>query len=322
MLLGRLLKDPITVQYLGTAYTRPCLEAIRSLVQQRVPVSTIKLLTGFSGQSAKHAFLIKTELDELIAIRPGFTSGYSGEGPRGLASALQIFDAFGFAVEEHVVPLLLLNRIESAALTVQDLKQLDASMPVMPMRLHDYIYEAGLHHLHLGAKLRAFEPVIPFGLIDERLADLAVGFFEDPNARLITAYARLEGIIKNRTGLRGAAHKLFSAAFEGPTAKLTWLGIDPSEQIGRAALFKSIYQTYRNRRVHNEVRSDDRKDVAELLLLNNLFVLESSAVTNPTDAGTATDCSVKLRKSSSASATATDAKLAAPRSLQRTRDAN
>ncbi|MEK0363876.1 TIGR02391 family protein [Pseudomonas sp. CBC3] len=279
MLLERFLKEPISIQYLGTAFTQPCLEAIRSLIQHRIPISTIKLLTAPEGQSSRHGFLMGTEQDELIAIRPGFTSGYCGEGPRGLASALQILSAFEFQVEEHVVTLRLLNRLESAALTTQDLKFLDTSTQLTPTRLHNYIYEAGMQGRSLGTALRTFEPIIPFGIIDERLADLAIRFFEDPNARLINGYARLEGFIKNRTGLSGAANKLFSAAFEGPTPKLRWLDLDPSEQIGRAGLFKSAYQTYRNRRVHNEVDPNDRLDLAELLLLNNLFVLESCAVT-------------------------------------------
>lgn len=280
-MFGRLPKEPITVQYLGTEYTQPCLEAVRTLMQQRVSISAVRLLTGLEGRSARHGFLITTELDELIAIRPGFSSGYIGEGPRGLASALQIFDAFGFAVEEHRVPLPLLTRIDGARLTEHDLARIEASVPVMPTRLHDYIYDAGAYHRPLNATLREFEPTIPFGIIDGRLADLAIGFFEDPNSRLMSGYARLEGIIKKRTGLRGAASKLFSSAFEGTAARLTWLGIDPSEQIGRSALFRSVYQTYRNRRVHNEAPSDEAMDLAELLLLNNLFILESSAVVNP-----------------------------------------
>ncbi|PCD01152.1 TIGR02391 family protein [Halopseudomonas pelagia] len=278
MQFERFAKEPLAIQYLGTEYTQPCLDALRSLIQLRVPISQVKLLTASEGQTNIHGFLISTELDELIAIRPGFSSGYPDEGSRGLATAIELLRTFRFEVEEYSVSGKLLARVKRAALTLQDLKFLESANPIMPIGLDDYVYDAGLFGRPPGVFLRGFEPCIPLALIDERLADLVVDFFEHSNARLMSGYARLEVIIKNRTGLNESAGKLFRAAFDGTSPYLMWPEIDQGERVGRVGLFVSVYQTYRNRRAHNEVVANEHLDLTELLLLNNLFVLERSAV--------------------------------------------
>ncbi|MCY1523989.1 hypothetical protein D9M68_589040 [compost metagenome] len=266
------------IQYLGTEYTQPCLDALRILIQQRNLTDPVRMLTEKSGSPIRHAFLITTETQELIFVRPGFTSGYNGEGPRGLALALRLLDAFDFHVEEHIVSSKVMDRILSATLTQQDLMNLESSIKVLPSRLYDYAYDVGMHSRPPAAALRSFEPIIPFGIIDDRIADLAIHFFKDTNAQLLTGYSRLESLIRNRTGLSGAGSKLFSAAFRGSPPLLGWPDIDPNEQAGRANLFISVFQAYRNRRAHNELTADQKHDLAELLLLNNLYLLERTAV--------------------------------------------
>ncbi|SDT89129.1 TIGR02391 family protein [Halopseudomonas salegens] len=278
MLLERFSKELPTIQYLGTEYTQPCLNALRSLIQSRVPISQVRLLTADAGHSKIHGFLISTELDELIAIRPGFASGYPGEGPKGLASAIKLLQYFRFEIEEYSVPHNLLSRIERAALTLKDIRFIDSATPIMPIRLHDYVYGAGMFEQPPCFSLRGFEPSIPLALIDDRLADLVIDFFEHSSARLMSGYARLEVLIKDRTGLNKTASDLFQAAFGGASPLLIWPDISRGEQEGRLLLFKSVYQTYRNRRAHSEVEPSERHDLAELMLLNNLYILESSVV--------------------------------------------
>ncbi|MFZ6049543.1 TIGR02391 family protein [Pseudomonas sp. CR3202] len=266
------------IQYLGTEYTQPCLEALRVLIQQRPQINLVRVLTEKSGSPVRHAFLITTETQELIFIRPGFTSGYQGEGPRGFASALLLMKSFDLHIEEHIVPSRVLDRILTATVTPQDLMDLQKSIAVLPTRLYEYIYNVGAHEALPTNTLRSFSPVIPFGIIDDRIADLAIHFFKDANAQLLTGYSRLESLIRNRTGLSGAGSKLFSAAFRGSPPLLGWPDIDPNEQAGRANLFVSVYQAYRNRRAHNEIIEDQKKELAELLLLNSLYLLERTAI--------------------------------------------
>lgn len=175
-MLERFIKEPYEgPQYLGTVNSQPCLNALRTLLQQQTAISRVRLLTELVS-APRHAFLITTEIDELIAIRPGFTSGYLGEGPRALASALLLLDAFGFHVDEHVVSSRIIDRIVAASLTSKDIKEIDAVVEVRPTRLHEYIFDAGMHGRTSGQVLRAFEPVMPYALIDDRISDLALDF--------------------------------------------------------------------------------------------------------------------------------------------------
>lgn len=279
MFSDRFSTDVPTIQYIGTKYTRPCLDALKSLIQLRVPISQVKLLTANDGQIKIHGFLVITELDEIIAIRPGFASGYPGEGSRALAIAIRLLQTFDIEVEEFDVTGKLMNRLEQAALTLHDLKFLENVPPILPTRLTDYLYDAGMFGQPPGVVLRGFESCIPFALIDDRLADLVIGFFENSNARLMTGYARLEVIIKNRIGINKSASELFQAAFGGGSPVLVWPDISRGEHEGKLLLFKSVYQTYRNRRAHNEIPPNEELDLTELLLLNNLYILERSAQT-------------------------------------------
>ena len=44
--------------------------------------------------------------------------------------------------------------------------------------------------------------VVPFAIVDGRLVDLALSFWEEPDHRLVTGYRRLEDIVRERTGLQ------------------------------------------------------------------------------------------------------------------------
>jgi len=114
-------------------------------------------------------------------------------------------------------------------------------------------------------------------VIDPRLADLAVSFWDGPNDRLLTAYKRLEDVVRGRTGIRAHGSKLFSQAFLGPDARLQWPDKDKAEQVSRAQLFTASFGAFRNPRAHRESDEPAAVLLRELLAINQLFVLEGEA---------------------------------------------
>jgi hypothetical protein len=73
------------IEYHGqSGLTQSCLDAIARIFQFGARVTSARLLTACDA----HAFLLSVRESDLIAIKAGFSSGYMGEGPKGLASAL------------------------------------------------------------------------------------------------------------------------------------------------------------------------------------------------------------------------------------------
>ena len=141
------------------------------------------------------------------------------------------------------------------------------------MRWHDYIYGNTVN------LRQEFPETIPFQLIEPRLIDLALEFQDDPDKAIITAYRRLEDIVRDRSRLTGeSSAKLFSKAFQGDAPLLMWPGIETSEQQGRVSLFTGTYMAFRNRRAHREPEPDRSGALQEFLLINHLFKLEAEAV--------------------------------------------
>ncbi|MHB9145804.1 MAG: TIGR02391 family protein [Symbiobacteriia bacterium] len=178
----------------------------------------------------------------------------------------------------------LLDRIDTASITEEDLRQLEASQPVRPTRWFDYIpddYWGGQGR----AVWQAFPPAIPFSIIDNRIIDLAIKFPRQPDTSLLTGYRRLEDIVRTRTGLDEHGHKLFSQAFLGEKAKLFWVNVSPGEQRGRAELFTGAYMSYRNPRAHREPEESAEGHLVEFLLLNHLYLLEARAKGRETSQG-------------------------------------
>jgi uncharacterized protein (TIGR02391 family) len=120
--------------------------------------------------------------------------------------------------------------------------------------------------------------VIPFAIIDRRLTDLALAFWDNPNDSILTGYKRLEDILRARTSIKTHGTRLFSEAFGKDESKLTWSNIDNAEHAGRAQLFTAAFMAFRNRRAHREIQHNREKELAEFLLLNQLFSLEEEAI--------------------------------------------
>lgn len=263
------------IEYHGTEITRSCLDAIVRLYQSRTAFEKVYLLSS----NKFHGFLLFLECNRVVAIKVGFSSGYPGEGPRGLATALRFFLKLNIPISEYKVNDSLLNRLNASALTKADLEKLDKSSPIPGSRWYDYIYEFDLDENNRNIEFREqFLYEVPIRIIDLRILDLALSLPKDPDAILMAGYRRLEEILKKRCGLEeGNGVKLFEKVFEGKNAILYWPDIIDSEIDGRIKLFIGTFKAFRNSRTHKEKTYSTDEFLREFLLLNELFCLESSA---------------------------------------------
>lgn len=255
------------------------------LIQFGLSIERARILTCPGDFNVLHHAFLLTVLGDKIAVKSGFASGYSGGGPRALSFTLALLYAHEVEIEECEVSPGLMERLELSGLTVGDLRKVEEARPVHPSRWTSYVLEAhwpkrktsncrgipGIDRLWSD-----FPDVIPFSIIDDRLADLALKFNAGPDTQLLTGYRRLESIVRARTGLREHGAKLFSQAFAGKNPRLAWEGVTESEQIGRLALFTGAYMAFRNPRAHSE-RREYSVPLNEFLLLNQLFCLERDA---------------------------------------------
>jgi len=279
--------SPATCRSAGIEYhgspgtTASCIEAVERLLLYGPSVSEARLLTS---DDRRHALLLRISEVWEVAIRSGFTSGYSGEGPRGLAHVLRLLGLHRIDIGEVVVPADLLHRLDLCVLTEGDLAWLVRQRPKHGPAIYDYIHPFDRNEFGREALWRGRPPVIPFPAIDERLLDLAIGFWGDPDAALMKAFRRLEEIVRDRLAAAGmevdgkTGAKLFATAFHGDDAPLTWPGVPDSEKVGRANLFAATFAMFRNARAHREDIDDPDRAVLELLAVNQLYRLEGMAV--------------------------------------------
>jgi len=271
---------PAGIQYIGLAgVSASCIRAVRRILQYGDRVVSAKLLT--SHQS--HCLLLELDSVETMAVKSGFASGYGGEGPRALATVLNMLYAQGAEINEYKVSSDLLERLDASALTIRDLDSLDTMRPVRPNRWYDYIFDAGVEHLGAAGIWHQFDPTIPWAIIDPRIADLALNFFEDPDRSISTGFRRLEDIVRKRINDTASSVRLFAIAFQGDKSKLFWGDIDSGEHNGRGQLFSGAYMAYRNPRAHKELKDGVRAALSEFVLLNQLYVLEGEAIERPSE---------------------------------------
>ncbi len=263
------------IQYAGEpGISGACLTAVMRLLQFGDRITLARILSC----SNEHCLLLTVNVGDLIAVKSGFGSGYRGEGSHAFSYVLELLDVYKVSIEEYEVNHDVIERLDSSSLTMADIDKLDVARPVRPTRWPDYVFEEDWKDKRKGTIWSRFPVVIPLAIIDERISELAMSFWEGPDDKLLTGYRRLEDIVRKRTGLKEHGAKLFSQAFEGPTAKLGWKGLDSGEQTGRGLLFKSAYLAHRNPRAHREMEEYGHAQLAEFLILNHLFLIEKEAV--------------------------------------------
>lgn len=268
-------KSAAALEYVGSpASTASCVRAVERLIQSRIEITFALLVTSDNH----HALLLEVGSGDPVVVKAGFTSGYVGEGPRGLSRSLALLHGHGIEIDEVVVTRDLLERLNQSALTDADVQTLRSARRQRPCRWVEFTSEGDLTSGGTGALWRKAKPVIPYAIIDERVFDLARRFWEAPDERLLTGYRRLEDALRKRSGVNEHGTKLVSAVFLAAPPKLTWSGCDSGEVTGRATLFTAALLAYRNPRAHRVLVSDEGAALAEFLLLNHLFRLEREAV--------------------------------------------
>jgi hypothetical protein len=266
------------IQYVGiNGITQPCLAAIaRQLSALDELINKAALLTCDSD----HGFLLFTEYDTVIAVKPGFASGYPGEGPRGLAAALTLLQQHNVDVQEYLVDSAYLERLENSCLLTRDIDAVVNGRPIRPRRLSDYTYGYSEKKIGVPEDLsRHYPPTMPLGIIDQRISDLATRFRDGEDIAILSAFRRLEDLLRKRTGLNGEGTNLFSKIFLADQPLLTWAVPDKGEIKGRGNLFNAVYMAFRNARAHREVESGSTDALREFLLVNELYRLEAEAMT-------------------------------------------
>lgn len=253
--------------------SQDCQEAVMRLLQFGDHIVRVRILS-FSNS---HCLIMTKVIGDRIAIKSGFSSGYLGEGPRCFSVVLQLLRTHGAEVDECEVAESLIERLDQSALTIEDIENVDAARPTRPSRWSDYILDKHWRNADTGTLWQEFPPVVPFAIIDSRLMDLALSFWDDPDDKLLKGYRRLEDTVRNRTGRTDSGSRLFSKTFSGPTSSLHWDGLDEGENSGRTSLFIGAYSAHRNPRAHRELQSGASNPLSEFLLLNHLFHLEKDA---------------------------------------------
>jgi hypothetical protein len=268
---------PAGIEYHGIAgASADCEAAMLRLLTSGGNLARALILT--SGRD--HAFLLFNDVGDPIAIKSGFASGYGGAGPTALSRVVEFLNGHGVEIDEVEIPEDLLERLDDSALTLADVDAIERGKRVRPGRWsNDYIREHERDTGHDRTLWQTLPSVMPYAILDPRLVELALDFETDADGRLNRGYRRLEDIVRERTGLKHHGAKLFSAAFQGETPLLAWDVPDPAEAAGRALLFAGIYMAYRNPRAHREMTRGQQ--LAEFLLLNQLFRLEADAIANP-----------------------------------------
>lgn len=259
--------------------TQHCLKAMVRLLSFGEEIRKALLISHINPSSncGSHAFILIDCFDNRFFIRSGFSSGYSGEGPAGLSKALSLLLHHGVEIDEIQVKKSVLEKLNAGGMDQASIEKILEVQPVRPTMFYDYIQD---RHNREGQFLKDLYPVrIPLRLIDQKIIDLAINFEADPDIALLNGYRRLEDRIRKRTGLKEVSgSKLFAKAFNGNEPAMYWEDIDSGEATGRANLFTAIYMSYRNRRAHKEFNTSLAEDVREFLMLNELYVLESTSL--------------------------------------------
>jgi len=263
------------IEYHGIAGSSlDCQNAVERLLQFGERIIKARIVSHGNN----HCLLMTKEVGDLVAVKSGFSSGYGGTGPTCFSYVLQILDSYDAEIDECEVEEEVIERLDGSGLAIQDLESIKSAKPVRPSRWHDYVREMHFERARDGTIWHEFPLVIPFAVIDARIADLAHSFWKNADDALLKGYRRLEDAIRKRTGLGDHGEKLFSQAFMPPDAKLHWKDIDASEAVGRGQLFTGAFKAHRNPRAHRELKNNSSEQLSEFLLLNHLYMLEKKAL--------------------------------------------
>lgn len=116
-------------RYFGeTGYTYAGLKGFRKAMQRvkddRVTITMVSYIEGGDANPVFHGFIINNwGKEELYVVRPGFCSGYNGEGPRGLADAFRSIPA-GVEVRQIKLNQYMASDVFEGEYTNRELREL------------------------------------------------------------------------------------------------------------------------------------------------------------------------------------------------------
>ena len=275
---------PAGIEYMGVGgSTAACVEAIETILQSGRKFAEALVLTQRDNLVGCHAIIFRDVYDGQLAIKSGFSSGYGGTGPAGLSKVITLINWWDIDLDEIVVGEEFIKRLDDSSLTQRDLANVREARRVRPKRVWDYVDNVDSERWLEGNPWHSSRVQIPFALIDQRLLRFAKDFWGDPDGFLLKAHRNLEVIIAERAKVstedksKGSA-KVFAAAFNGEDAPLRWPGLPQGEIDGRSNLFIGTAKAYRNARAHRDDPANSHDLMAEFLLLNHLYRLESTAI--------------------------------------------
>jgi hypothetical protein len=275
---------PAQIEYRGMrGTTQLCLEALASYLQERREKDLAILLSGPRDKykCRSHAFLLTVGGSPELFISDGFSSGYMGEGPHGLISAISMLETSGWDINEVTLDGPLFQRLCAGLATWNDLGRILKRRRRPISHVFCYVPHESLDHDEMRRQWRMAAVNIPLPLIDARILDIAVRFWTDPDGLLGKAYRRLEDLVRKRCGFNGAndyGAKVFSKAFGHDKSPLVWR-VNDEDSVCYAPLFTATFSGFRNSRAHRDPGFESEHGLArELLQLNQLFVLEAQLV--------------------------------------------
>ena len=274
-MVSALNRESAEIEYHGIrGDSLACREAVFRLVQYGSRITDARILT--SGQS--HSLLLSISSGDMVAIQSGFASGYGGLGPTTFSEVLGVLHAVGAEIDEYEVNSDIIKRINETALTTEDIRNINSSRAIRPQRWRDYVLNDHWTDHEIDVQWHRFPQVIPFALVDRRIMDLAIAFWEGPDDALMKGYRRLEDIIRKRTDSENHGSRLLDEAFSLKRGKLKWMDAPDRAHAGRLDLMKGTFGAYRNVRAHRDSETSNDADLlAEFLLLNHLYRLERKA---------------------------------------------
>ena len=251
------------IQYHGDLNTtQSCIDAVARLSQVGSKLDQALILTCES----RHAFLITLDGYQKIVIQPGFTSGYLGESPKGLASAIKLLSQHLWELDEVNVSKKIFSRIEQCKLTSADLDHIEALPYIRPRSLGDYVYN---FEIDSDIKVQDLYPeTIPWALIDQRIFDLALRVDSGDSSAIITGFNRFEMLLKERSSLKYKIREAANSVFSNGR---------PKDQASAEEKFiTSVYTLFRNPRAHEESDFSRADDIRCLSLINEMFLIEQA----------------------------------------------
>ena len=269
------------IRYLGDVYTAPTIQDLQSLLQSgfRPEKAYILSVVDVARQGA-HAVLLDSD-GKSVVLRGGLTSGYGGEGPRGLAWVIELLEEVECYPVDVSVSRQVLHRARTCNLRSTDLDAIRNRLPTAGVDNYRVPPREGRKGIWDGSPCS-----LPFRLLDPRLLPIAMGFDENPDRAIFEGFRRLEHILRTRLDRGSDADsgrentRVAAMAFAGKVPALSWPSVSEKDAAERFKLFDSAFALFRNPRAHREDAAAEHT-FEQFMNLNLLFKYEAKAISPP-----------------------------------------